>query len=150
MKNNLRTGVIVTLLGSALFAVVGTALAQGQPVATDCASIEAPDERLACYDAAAGPESVPVPAPQPDDFGLSKSKSETEGESLTGQVVGVWQDAYRKLSIELDNGQVWRQIESKRFSVEVGDVVVIRHGSVGSYKLYVDGEDGWIRVRREE
>ena len=142
----MRNRVMSVLIGAALFA--GSANADEQPATTDCAAIESAEERLACYDAEA--KTDPVASPQEEDFGLAKPKSETEGESLTGQIVGVWKDAYRKLIIELDNGQIWRQIETKRFSAVVGDVVVIRHGSLGSYKLYVEGEQGWIRVRREE
>ena len=83
-----------------------------------------------------------------DDFGFTKPKQETEGESLTSGISAVSKDAYRRLVFELDNGQVWRQIEYKRFTADAGDVTVIRHGSFGSYKLYIEGTKPWTRVRR--
>jgi len=145
----------------------------------DCAAIESPDERLACFDAAyrsgaespSATESVPddsgpaasvvlpagaaagaaqVTTPSEADFGIEKPKSETEGESLVSGIAAVSRDGYDKLIFELDNGQVWRQTEYKRFPVKAGQVAEIRHGSFGSYKLYIQGKKIWTRVRRSQ
>jgi len=156
------------------------ALAADEPA--DCAAIESPDERLACFDAAyrSGTEAPPatesepvdrgaaepaasvvVPAaaaagaarvatPSEADFGIEKPKSETEGESMVSGIAAVSRDGYDKLIFELDNGQVWRQTEYKRFLVKPGQVAEIRHGSFGSYKLYIQGKKSWTRVRRSQ
>lgn len=146
----------------------------------DCAAIESPDARLACFDAAyrssapepeateaapvdSGPAAgeVVVPAaaaagatqamsPSEAEFGLQKSRDETEGESLTSGIAAVGKDGYGKLIFELDNGQVWRQTEYKRFLAKAGQVAEIRHGSFSSYKLYIQGKKSWTRVRRAE
>jgi len=159
---------------------IQVALAADAPA--DCAAIESPDERLACFDAAyrssaaepqatetapvdsgpaesAGDVIVPAAAaagatqsmsPSEAEFGLQKSRDETEGESLTSGIAAVGKDGYGKAIFELDNGQVWRQTEYKRFPVKVGQVAEIRHGSFGSYKLYIKGKKSWTRVRRAE
>ena len=131
----------------------------------DCAVIESSVERLACFDATYGDgtdsamtavapatiEAVPtstVTVPSEADFGQQKSKTELEGESLDSVITGVDRDAYDKLIFELDNGQVWRQTESKHFPIDPGQATEIRHGAMGSYKLYVKGESRWTRVRR--
>lgn len=102
--------------------------------------------------AAAGAAAATATTTPPDeaDFGLSKSKTETEGESLVSGIAAVSKDGYDKLIFELENGQVWRQLEYKRFIVKAGDVAEIRHGSFGSYKLYIQGKKTWTRVRRAQ
>ena len=59
-------------------------------------------------------------------------------------------DGYGKLYFELDNGQVWRQIEYERFPAKTGDVAEIRHGSFGSYKMSIQGKKITTRVRRAQ
>lgn len=147
----------------------------------DCAAIESPDERLACFDAvyrdvedapvtdgsapvdsgsadsgadvagpatAAGAAAAVAASPNEAEFGLEKSRDETEGESLTSGIAAVGKDGYDKLLFELENGQLWRQTEYKRFPARAGQTAVIRHGSFGSYKLYIEGESRWTRVQR--
>lgn len=159
-------------------AIVPVALATAEDQsARACAMIESAAERLACYDDLYAQPDEPAPTPAGDlpdrnlapvaggaaatasaagqvaetteaEFGFAKSKQESEGESLTSAISGVSEDAYRRLIFELDNGQVWRQIEYKRFDADADDVAVIRHGSFGSYKLYIEGNKRWTRVRR--
>jgi len=100
--------------------------------------------------AAAAAGAAQVTTPSEADFGIEKPKSETEGESLTSGIAAVKRDGYDKLIFELDNGQVWRQIEYKRFSAKAGQVAEIRHGSFGSYKFYIKGGKNWTRVRRSQ
>lgn len=137
--------------------------------AADCAAIESPEERLACFDAAyrrqadrppatpetRAPAAEPVAAAKPPetsdaDFGIEKSKAETEGASMVSGISAVGRDGYGKLMIQLENGQIWRQVESKRFPADVGDTVRIEHGSFGSYKMYIQGKKLWTRVRRQQ
>jgi hypothetical protein len=163
----------VPALAFALAFTVTSAVGEGRAAA--CARIESTAERLACYDAAFGVQAdtqqptadevaddpgvaasaataagaaAQSNAPDEADFGFTKPKSETEGESLTSAISGLSKDAYKRLVFELENGQVWRQIEYKRLSVDVGDVAVIRHGSFSSYKLYIGDTKRWTRVRR--
>jgi len=81
--------------------------------------------------AAAAAGATQAATPSEADFGLQKPREETEGKSLTAGVAAVSRDGYDKLIFELDNGQVWHQVEYKRFPVKAGQVVEIRHGSFG-------------------
>ena len=126
-------------------------IATGADPAADCAAIEAAEERLACFDAAFQAEPPPAPeepvpaatGPEPDagaaaagaaatagsagdDFGVKKSRDETEGSMQVAAISKVGKDGYGKLYFELDNGQVWRQIEYERFPAKAGDVAEIR------------------------
>jgi len=158
--------------GSALLLSFAATSSVAAESARDCARIESATERLACYDVAFGAEadakqrsadelagdsaaaaaaaSTTAQRSKPDeaDFGFTKQKTETEGESLTSTISGLSRDAYKRRVFELENGQVWRQIEYKSLSVDVGDVAVIRHGSFSSYKLYIGDTKRWTRVRR--
>ena len=166
------------LCACSLAVVLGMlACAAGAADAEECANISAAQERLACFDRAFGAEgetesaapapaaapeaagaaaaaavtaTVAQPAPEDADFGRQKSKAELEGESLTSGLAATGKDAYDRLIFELDNGQIWRQIEYKRFPIDAGEVVEIRHGAFGSYKLYIKGKKRWTRVRRVE
>lgn len=175
MRNSFpRRGICLASAGSAVALLFTATGAAGEERVEECARIESADERLACYDAAFGVEAEAVQrsaeeladesaaaataaivvAPNDeldeDDFGFAKEKSETEGESLTSTITGLSKDAYKRMIFELENGQVWRQIEYKRVSVDVGEVAVIRHGSFNSYKLYIGNTKRWTRVRRVE
>lgn len=144
-----------------------------EPAAT-CVAIEDPAARLRCYDAAHGrnadptPTPTPAPAPawapapraatppaaapdpDPTDFGLRKTRDQIEGGSLQGLVSALRTDPYGRFIVELDNGQVWQQIESARMpALRAGANVVIRHGALSSYRLSVaEAPELWIRVKR--
>jgi hypothetical protein len=52
------------------------------------------------------------------------------------------------LRITLDNGQVWRQAETVKFSMRAGDTVQIEAGVAGAYYLRRNGNGRTIRVKR--
>jgi hypothetical protein len=62
-------------------------------------------------------------------------------------VTRAWDDS---LSFHLDNGQIWRQIEPRRFPYpKSGDFEVeIARGMMGEYRLRVGGESRMVRIRR--
>jgi len=132
-----------------------------------CRSIAEDVARLACYDALAEPPvpvlaSIPAgdatPPPTPAElFGRDAGESEDivlraagieQIEELRARVTGVRLDAYGKLTVTLDNGQVWSQIDSPALNLKSGDEVRIRRAAMGSYLLAeVDGKRS-SRVRR--
>jgi hypothetical protein len=91
-------------------------------------------KRLACYDlemrrtkraADFGSEALPrKPSHEPAASGSN---------DLTAKVQAITQRTYGKLVVTLDNGQVWEQQEMLDFSLNVGDVVTIKHGLLGSF-----------------
>ena len=58
----------------------------------------------------------------------------------------------RRAIITLENGQVWRQLDSDSVRlprrIDISGGASIRRAALGSYMLRVDGHGRWIRVRR--
>ena len=84
-------------------------------------------------------------------FGLEhKQKSEEE---LLDELQLKWtkkkKDAHGKWIITLENGQVWRQTDSRRFNFGNSEQwVVISRGVMGSFFLGEPERSGGIRVKR--
>ena len=148
------------------------AAAAAQDVALECVDIAAAEERLACFDAAYATQeksssSVPeiaatasagavvsgppiaVTTATEEEFGLPQSQAET----LTSRITRVERGPTDRLTFYLENGQVWKQIESTYTPFRVRPdpaVAVITHGSLGSFKLTVEGGSRSVRVKRLE
>jgi len=143
-----------------------------------CSAIDDASQRLACYDAAfgrpAGATTVtitPKPALAPAttataaavdpvaqqraEFGLSDAAKKArdpqqaaQAESITDTLAALGQRPTGELVFNLQNGQVWMQIESDtRTRVKAGDTVTIRKGALGSF-LLVGPDRVSVRVRR--
>jgi hypothetical protein len=129
-----------------------------EPTAAPAPIVDAPavDARTVDSSTVVGPAATTaavaavVVTPSESEFGRPKSKAELEGESLNSVIAGVGRDAHDKLILELANGQIWRQTENKHFPIKAGQRIEIRHGAMGSYKLYVKDQSRWTRVRRYE
>jgi hypothetical protein len=98
--------------------------------------------------------TVPAVEPTPDAeaiFGLEhKQKPEEERpDELQLKWTKKKKDAYGKWIIALENGQVWRQTGSTRFSFNNSEQwVVISRGLLGSYYLGEPERNKRIRVKR--
>jgi hypothetical protein len=141
-----------------------------------CRAVADATARLACYDAipvaaASAPEPLqaapPVvaatataaaaapAAPSPEEmFGRTSTEvrqaTRTELEELTASVTAVQVNYGGKLLVQLDNGQVWSQVDTASLSLRPGSQVRIRRASLGSYMLTEVGHSRSIRVRRNE
>lgn len=99
-------------------------------------------------------QTVPAVEPTPVTeaiFGLKDiQKSEEERpDKLQFKWAKKKKDAYGKWIIFLENGQVWRQTDGKRFNfVNSEQWVVISRGSLGSFFLGEPERKGRIRVKR--
>jgi len=106
-------------------------------------------------------ESAPVaaeaaPAPEPsasvdDEFGREHlSREADDADVLHATVVDVTKDRYGALIFRLDNGQIWRQMESRYFPYpKDGEFeVVITTGMMGEYRLQVEGTGRKVTIRR--
>ena len=67
---------------------------------------------------------------------------------IVATATDVRKTATRKLAVTLDNGQVWRQLDNQRLRLEVGDTVVVRKASLGSYLMQKQSGSRSIRVKR--
>ncbi|MEM7017311.1 MAG: hypothetical protein AAF512_08220 [Pseudomonadota bacterium] len=69
-------------------------------------------------------------------------------EEISAVVTQIKQSAYKKLTVTLDNQQVWRQLDSSRMRLKKDDEITIRSSSLGSYQLRKSGGGTSIRVKR--
>lgn len=84
-----------------------------------------------------------------DDFGLPPSAdSRPDADQIEAAISELSRMASGKLAIELENGQLWRQTTSSSMRLSEGDVVVIRRGSLGSFKLTKAGTKRSMKVKR--
>jgi hypothetical protein len=99
--------------------------------------------------------AVAVSAPQAgvktateEEFGLPQPQSQQE--TLKSTITGVDKDPVGRLTFHLENGQTWKQVETKRFRLKEEDhpVAVIKDASLGSFKLSVEGGSVSTRVKR--
>lgn len=110
-----------------------------------CASIERDTERLGCYDAlsaALGDLAV-------RDFGRERQRIEEEApQTINATIATISLGAHNKLTVTLDNGQVWQQTDSVRVPWKAGEEILLERGALGSFfmKKPVGGRS--IRVRR--
>ena len=139
-----------------------------------CRDLSSDAERLNCYDAAvdsreqpASPQptaatttpatAVPATISQEELFGKNSSEVQRTVEEATGsepidsisaQVSRLQQYDYDKVVVSLDNGQVWKQVDSSNVRLRVGDDVTIERASLGSFMLKKSGSKRTMRVSR--
>jgi len=127
-----------------------------QPGMQRCSTIEDADERLACFDelsSGAGAQAAAKDAAvDEDDFGLPEPTEPAELRRRTATVVAARRDVYGKLTLTLDNGQVWKQKDSRSFDLPpIADGeprVTIWKGRLGGYSLKLEGRSKAIQVKR--
>lgn len=116
---------------------------------------------------APGGEGVTIPAaqtqsavePEPD-FGGERLRAREEQRknqgrpSLTVQIIEVVVNPFDKITVTLDNGQVWRQLDGDDRTVLFPDngpqvyTAQIKQGFLGNYTMKIVERDRSIRVRR--
>lgn len=141
-----------------------TPISTAETINTDvifaCTDLSDNAERLACFDTAvskfkAAEDAGEVQTFTKEDvsrerkrnFGLAipsfnfgKDPSKDAGlDKLLVNVVSIDQDPFKKLKITLENGQVWKQTDSRRVSIRNIETAEIRKAALGSYKIKLDG-----------
>jgi hypothetical protein len=71
-------------------------------------------------------------------------------DSLSATVTKLREYAYNKVLITLDNGQVWKQVDTSSLRLRVGDAIDIERASLGSFMLRKQGSKRSMRVSRED
>lgn len=142
---------------------------------TECRQIVDLEKRVTCYDevvdARYGSEpsehtdGIEAPAPAEDRevpdarslFGTGDAEArqivETtleieQIEQIEATVSDVRKSAGDKMIVTLDNGQTWRQLDSKTLLLKDGDIVIIRKASFGSFLLEKKSGSRSIRMKR--
>ena len=144
-----------------------------------CAQLTNPEVRLACYDALAeliaaqpreesasgeaairtapstGPRAAAEPAQEEDAeqslasrvFGLLPGSDDVS--KIESRVVGEVDGLGQGKRFELENGQVWRQVDrTERNYRATNPKVEIKEGFMNSYRMRLEGLNARIRVRR--
>jgi len=86
-------------------------------------------------------------ARQSEDIAL-RSAGTQPAEDIYARVAGTRVNANGKLTLELDNGQVWTQVDSSRLRIKDGEEVRIRRAVFNSFLLSRVQGGTAIRVRR--
>jgi hypothetical protein len=126
-----------------------------------CVTIEDSLERFACYEqlvdeaeAEAAETTRPAvnQAATDADFGLSAPDEERQRElppDVRSVVTAIDDSRPNLLTVTLENGQIWRQMQSQRYHLRVGHHVRIYGTRWGdSYRLSADELYGFIQVER--
>jgi len=94
------------------------------------------------------PEATASASPV-DKFGAERVEDDTNLKKIQSRFVGDFTGWDGKTEFELENGQVWRQAESGRFTYRaVNPMITIKRGFLGSYILTVDDMNTTVRVKR--
>jgi hypothetical protein len=171
MRKILLAGVLLCLSAAAHSDATQDAL----QAITQCAGIADPGLRLKCFDAAVprakgalaehqakqkrsfldwfGFAHPPKPVSRPEDFGKPPAREPGEINQITALVTDFAKTPIGRSIFILDNGQVWRQLDSdteELFAPEPGRPmkVTIETGIFGGYNLSIEGRNGIIKVRR--
>jgi len=177
------SGAAVERAGIAIAAAIAggvgiqTALAQDAGGVTvevsECVSLQAPEERFACYerhvDAAvqqspaaalpsepggrvepAAPPGAPGAAPAAAAASATPPRGEsTEPEEIVATVTALRQTVPNSHVITLDNGQIWRQTYAEWYPLQPGQRVRLRPSKWGGvFRLTADELNGYIQVQR--
>ena len=141
----------------------------------DCTQISNDKKRLACYDSIfmekpkereveriiqidKSPPKIlkkdmPPQAKAKEEFGLPKKlKEDSKKISLKARIISVKQLSNKKVSIQLDNGQTWRTVETlnrgELSKLKGSNEVEINEALISGFVLKVEGKKLSIRVRR--
>ncbi|MDJ0749162.1 MAG: hypothetical protein QNJ11_06740 [Woeseiaceae bacterium] len=141
----------------------------------ECRQIDDIEKRVACYDdivdsryrsdSSGHTDAAAAPAPAEDRevpdaqslFGTGDAEArqivETtleieQIEQIEATVSDVRESVGDKMIVTLDNGQIWRQLDSKTLHLKNGEVVIIRKASFGSFLLEKKSGSRSIRMKR--
>lgn len=86
-----------------------------------------------------------------EQFGLIKKISaQDKKEKIYYTVSNIQTDRSKRVTLTMEDGQVWYQTDNVSFSVKEGEQVYIQRGSLGSYFLSKDDVKKRIRVKRRK
>jgi hypothetical protein len=143
-------------IAAALICGHGTALGDDSIVTRmrTCATEADEAKRLACYDLQIGRSK----GGQNEDLGVTgellRQKQKQAGitpappADVTAKVAAVANRGLGKFVVTLENGQVWAQQEAPDFTLQVGDVIILRRGVLGALWMVSPSGREQVRVQR--
>ncbi|MBB5210060.1 hypothetical protein [Microbulbifer hydrolyticus] len=111
-----------------------------------CSQFSDDEKRLACYDKLSG--GLQQHAEQ--QFGQEqKQVIEEAPDSITATIIDAKEGAYGKFTFTLDNGQIWRQVDSSSRAIwRGGEQVTVERGALGSFLMRKTTGGRTLRVKR--
>lgn len=168
-KNVAASGIILLLAAPASLALAQDTDGNEQLAALkNCQSIEAAEERLACYDrevaaVVSASDSGEIQVVDKEDiretrrglFGFSLPKTgifggsdEENDDAMTSQITAVRQVGREGYQITISEGSVWLVNDPpRRFKPKVGDEVELEQAAMGSFWVRLNGQNG-VKGRR--
>lgn len=154
--------VIAACVSWAVLAASAVQAGDDVAAAERCRAAESDAARIACLEAALAEYSEAAAAPQDESEAASgigadqveaRNQTAADLEAARGLRVARYETVpYRRLLIELENGQVWLQIEgdTQRIRVDLtrNPTVDIEESGLGGYKLRLNEIGRIIRVER--
>ena len=116
------------------------AMDTAEPVASTPAVKETPEQII--YEVKA---PKPEPQARPAEPVRRAIKQDLSG---SARIARVWENLDGRFSVELDNGQVWRETEGTRVGMpDAGAAVKVTRSLFGSYRMKIDGipRVAWVR-----
>ena len=151
MPRRLRNTGCLILLAMGSVAICAQPADSLEAALVDCAAVESPDARLACFDRAVEPFVVDNASAEERDFGAEQLTNDEDTDDLTTRLAGPFTGWDGDTVFRLENGQLWQQIDSSYlYSRAESPRVTIRRAAFGSYLLQVEGIGRTVRVRRLE
>lgn len=99
--------------------------------------------------------AIVVTAPQApaakiaDDFGMeAKRVQENTVDKIYLEIQSIAEDAYGDIKVTFTNGQVWKQIDGRKYNVKQGETVYIEKAALGSFLMGTDDRNAKVRVKR--
>lgn len=165
----------LTLITAAIILVSAQANASIEQQLSQCAGTADKLERLICFDKLAAsvkdnaanitiPQITPAAvttvaatavvstaskASATDNFGMeAKRVDDNAVDKIYLEVQSIEEDAYGAIKVTFTNGQVWKQTDSRKFTLKQGDTVYIEKAALGSFLLGTDERNAKARVKR--
>ncbi len=79
-----------------------------------------------------------------------KTTGESDLQELHANVTQIRTIAPKRVSVVLDNGQVWRQVDQSNLMLREGDAILIKKAAFGSFILQKIGSSRIMRVNRTQ
>ncbi|MCC4834363.1 hypothetical protein LMH66_17085 [Shewanella sp. 10N.7] len=134
-----------TAVPTQLPAAVSTTSTEATAVATTAVAANTP---TTVAPAVASVASTQAASTAEQEFGLKKKKEEVKVDRLYLEIEKIKKDPYGSLIITFTNGQTWKQTETVRYKVKVGQTVYIEKGALSSFILGSDERNSTTRVKR--
>lgn len=131
----------------------------------DCSQLKKASLRLVCFDTVTstikaeqrnqGSAAIPQPSTTPSqpaatqpEFGFEQKVMTKTPEKILSTVISLKKGPYGSYTVNLENGQIWKQSGSEKFRLKTGDAIYIKKGALGSFLLGKEGKNKKIRVKR--